>query len=216
PMLITNRTIYRSVLNKLGGASAFESFFKYYPILFYPRIKIWRHSNLGIIQEKYGKSFDDYLKISIIRDPIEQFACFYDYRKGIPQPDDCAQQLLQQEKLSFDDFANLCAPNFFRSNQNIIDFRGSPKTRYIRYEHLYDDIQLLESDIPGLKGLSETLASIHLKRTGDLKPRVVSDDTRQVILNHAEFMRPFYPHLYSTVPEDDMAPFEEFPQAVNN
>lgn len=106
--------------------------------------------------------WDNYLKISIARDPCEVILSryFYDHPKGL---------------ISFRDYVYSCSDEILSENENITHINGINVIDYmIKYDNLQQDICLLEKKI-NAPGLYQTFTRINAK--GNIRPHNANVNT---------------------------------------
>ncbi len=130
--------------------------------------------------------WDNYLKISIVRDPCEVIISrfFYDHSfnpfelKNLPQsymPTNDGQPVkLPTGVISFKDYVYGCSDKILSENNNITHINGVNVIDYmIKYENLQQDITLLEKKI-NAPGLYQTFSRMNAK--GNIRPHNATVD----------------------------------------
>ena len=131
--------------------------------------------------------WDNYLKVSIVRDPCEVVLSryFYDhaYNKDLLQqlplsymPSNDGQPVkLPKGVVSFKDFVYNCSDDILSENFNITHIHGINAIDYmIKYENLQQDISLLEKKI-NTPGLYQTFTRMNAK--GNIRPQHANVNT---------------------------------------
>ena len=131
--------------------------------------------------------WDNYLKVSIVRDPCEVVLSryFYDhaYNKDLVQqlplsymPSNDGQPVkLPKGVVSFKDFVYNCSDDILSENFNITHIHGINAIDYmIKYENLQQDISLLEKKI-NTPGLYQTFTRMNAK--GNVRPQYANVNT---------------------------------------
>ena len=131
--------------------------------------------------------WDNYLKVSIVRDPCEVVLSryFYDhaYNKDLVQqlplsymPSNDGQPVkLPKGVVSFKDFVYNCSDDILSENFNITHIHGINAIDYmIKYENLQQDISLLEKKI-NTPGLYQTFTRMNAK--GNIRPQHANVNT---------------------------------------
>ncbi|WP_135502422.1 sulfotransferase family 2 domain-containing protein [Roseovarius aestuariivivens] len=123
--------------------------------------KYFNHISAKQLRNKIGaKVFDNAKKISIVRNPFDRLVSLFHWRLKLQRPD---------EGIDFSEFLRQ-NPELLRLNYEhyFIDQRFI-LNHTIKYETLLEDCKTVESEVPTLKGLSNSMKNINAK--GGFRPK---------------------------------------------
>ena len=172
----------------------------YYSIFIHKNSLVGRHNSPEEIKNLFPNEFENYKKICVIRNPIDQFISFYRYRKGKPLKIDSPSIKKDYSfSIPFDEFVILCAGKFFNDVKRISGLTDPEVNNiyYIKYESFEDEIGSIidECNIPNL--ITKTYRNTRLRDSDDYFPKpIVNENCKKQILQSSEFLKSFYSDLF--------------------
>lgn len=117
--------------------------------------KFWNHISAKAVKESVGHDiWDNYTKISIIRNPFDRMVSSYYWNLKTD---------LERAKVSFEEFC-LSNPHRLLINKPIYEIDGVPIIDFmIRYEYLNEDLKRLEKINPKISELANSFSNINAK-----------------------------------------------------
>jgi hypothetical protein len=123
-----------------------------------PPQKFYNHISAAQVEKMVGPEiWDNYKKISVVRNPWDYAVSYFFYANG------------KETKL---DFEHWCVENAGVLKRNIEQYQVNNEViidHFLRFEHFQEDMLALEASIPGLTGLHDTFSSVTAK--GGTRPK---------------------------------------------